>query len=571
MSAEHSTYSDLIDRISEFVVDGEANGLTDANWTEFERLLRDNDDACLAYVEFMGVSVALRQVVDAMPAEDPPGYISFDGDDGRPNMIRPFFCTTDVLQPIRGYFAPSWPMAYLIAVILMASGLGIFANIYISSPDRLAGRSPTRESSDPKTASSLPANDFVGRVTDASDCVLNNSAQDRSTLRTAAVGAPVSLGDRFSIQSGLMEITYETGAKVILQGPVTYDIVSRNGGYLAVGSVTARLETRGTANAEEVRHRDSDTGDFPNPAFSVRTPTAVVTDLGTEFGVVVSKSGATESHVFRGLVRVQTVSAEGTVEGTPRQLRQGEGIRVERKPGNTPGQSDVATFVSPARNTNFVREIAQSKPVCQWRRLADWRFEAGHFLLDSSGNGHTLVNHGAKQMDGTAMFDGKAFLNTVDSIDLRPYERVRISWRQKAVTLSPCQVVWEHSSDFNYTHGAIANIIQEGMGQAGIRNDDMTPGGNETIPKYNVDQYATEANKWETWMVAYDRTAYRASVVRVFKNGREMGTAVYLDGFPPKSFVSAPFFIGSRSGFVYPFSGQIDDMTIEGSLKSYNP
>ena len=32
----------------------------------------------------------------------------------------------------------------------------------------------------------------------------------------------VSLGDKFALASGLMEITYDTGAKVILQGPVTY-------------------------------------------------------------------------------------------------------------------------------------------------------------------------------------------------------------------------------------------------------------------------------------------------------------------------------------------------------------
>ena len=30
----------------------------------------------------------------------------------------------------------------------------------------------------------------------------------------------VALGDKFALASGLMEITYDTGAKVILQGPV---------------------------------------------------------------------------------------------------------------------------------------------------------------------------------------------------------------------------------------------------------------------------------------------------------------------------------------------------------------
>ena len=43
----------------------------------------------------------------------------------------------------------------------------------------------------------------------------------------------------------------------------------------------------------------------PYPLFVVRTPTAVITDLGTEFGVEVDKSGVTHSHVFRGKIEVR--------------------------------------------------------------------------------------------------------------------------------------------------------------------------------------------------------------------------------------------------------------------------
>ena len=37
-------------------------------------------------------------------------------------------------------------------------------------------------------------------------------------------GSRVSLGQKCHLASGLMEITYDTGAKVILQGPVTYEV-----------------------------------------------------------------------------------------------------------------------------------------------------------------------------------------------------------------------------------------------------------------------------------------------------------------------------------------------------------
>ena len=58
----------------------------------------------------------------------------------------------------------------------------------------------------------------------------------------------VSLGQRFDLASGLMEITYDIGAKVILQGPVTYS-VEANGGYLAVGKLTGKLEKKNEPEA----------------------------------------------------------------------------------------------------------------------------------------------------------------------------------------------------------------------------------------------------------------------------------------------------------------------------------
>ena len=40
----------------------------------------------------------------------------------------------------------------------------------------------------------------------------------------------VPLGRKYELASGLMEITYDTGAKVILQGPVTYEVESNEAG-----------------------------------------------------------------------------------------------------------------------------------------------------------------------------------------------------------------------------------------------------------------------------------------------------------------------------------------------------
>ena len=56
-----------------------------------------------------------------------------------------------------------------------------------------------------------------GRITGMVDCKWAGSS-----VRTLAVRS--FLGRKFALASGLMEITYDTGAKVILQGPVTYEV-----------------------------------------------------------------------------------------------------------------------------------------------------------------------------------------------------------------------------------------------------------------------------------------------------------------------------------------------------------
>ena len=49
-----------------------------------------------------------------------------------------------------------------------------------------------------------------------------------------------------------MEITYDTGARVILQGPVTYEVESKDGGFLSLGKLTARLEKRAEGKESRV-------------------------------------------------------------------------------------------------------------------------------------------------------------------------------------------------------------------------------------------------------------------------------------------------------------------------------
>jgi hypothetical protein len=158
------------------------------------------------------------------------------------------------------------------------------------------------------------------------------------------------LGDRIALKSGLLEIAYDTGAKVILQGPVTYDVESPAGGYLSIGKLTARLDSHSeiSNSKSQISNHQSE---IINHKFAVRTPTAVVTDLGTEFGVEVDASGTTRSHVFRGSVRVERRSADGTGAGVGQVLYENQSVRVARD-----GAHEIAV-VPVGGSSGFVREL----------------------------------------------------------------------------------------------------------------------------------------------------------------------------------------------------------------------
>jgi hypothetical protein len=148
------------------------------------------------------------------------------------------------------------------------------------------------------------------------------------------------LGDRLALRSGLLEITYDTGAKVILQGPVTYEVESPAGGYLSVGRLTATLEKKPEVRGQrsESANQQSEIGNRKSPdlcpltsdLFAIRTPTALVTDLGTEFGVEVDRKGETTSHVFRGTIKVELLGGDAKRGNRVAILRENESIRTEK-------------------------------------------------------------------------------------------------------------------------------------------------------------------------------------------------------------------------------------------------
>jgi len=261
-------------------------------------------------------------------------------------------------RPSPLYIAHPFLFSNLFALLIMA--IGIFgAWIYqIDVPQQIAHSArPASSGADKKLDDPKNRIEFVGHITGMFD--VHWADLQTSTI----VRANVPLGRKYALASGLMEITYDTGATVILQGPCTYQVDSRDGGYLAAGKLTARLEKKGLEKvasgrelvasgqwlvASEADEKSQNpeipkSPDFnpqsqitksqilnpsssPAPVFAVRTPTVTVTDLGTEFTVYVKPDQSSEVSVIRGSVETARDSRTG---GNPvcERLVAGESIR----------------------------------------------------------------------------------------------------------------------------------------------------------------------------------------------------------------------------------------------------
>ncbi len=416
-----------LDRLLDRVLDG-LHTAEDA--TRLNQILRADADACRHYVSYLqlhgrlcwgerGLGTSqLRGLGTSVPSEagsgegsgfgvqevaksevpnqeilDPSSFTRHPSDapDSEP-LIPPIIIDTSPALP-SSVFSSSlggWLLSYGIATVLMAAAV-LGAWVYtVSHDNQLAGADNSRELRAPGNAGlgtvspRLEEPESVGRITGIADCRWANP----ETAPEAA--APVPLARKYELVSGLLEITYDTGAKVILQGPCTYEIESATGGFLSLGKLTARVE-----NA--VPQSPNPKSQILNPKFVVRTPTAVVTDLGTEFGVEVTREGDTDTQVFQGNIRVVT-GAGGDGVTADRVCHEGEAVRVDRKRTGirtiTPEQNAAGRFVRAVPPPQAVRDsqayaglVLSLNPAVYYRMERPGAGQDRYVVFDSAAGG----------------------------------------------------------------------------------------------------------------------------------------------------------------------------------------
>ncbi|MEM9351706.1 MAG: hypothetical protein AAGA92_01720 [Planctomycetota bacterium] len=170
-----------------------------------------------------------------------------------------------------------------------------------------------------------------------------------------ALESGVRGGQTLELAEGELELTYDSGVRLRLIGPVEY-LVRPAGGELRNGGLVAFVPEAGHG-------------------FTVETPNGKVVDLGTEFGVLVDDFGVSEVSVFSG--KVEAYPTTSVADGPGRfELTKGDSLQWTR--GTLQSRSaDARRFLPTAAARRLVGNGESEAVASDFRNNAshevDWR------------------------------------------------------------------------------------------------------------------------------------------------------------------------------------------------------
>jgi FecR protein len=195
----------------------------------------------------------------------------------------------------------------------------------------------------------------VAWLVNAQNCQWEEDTEPAGAMRTGTI---------LRVERGLAEIHFRSGARVVLEGPASLELLSANSARLLRGKLSARV---------------------PEPAigFEVLSPQGKVVDLGTEFGVSVDDNGATDVRVFAGKVKA-------SAGGDPVSLTANQSARLD----------GAGVTLQPDGANGFVRAIVPPPVIVPRVLTIDFRSPVtgtlGDFLSNGTGLTHRLPGTGGK-------------------------------------------------------------------------------------------------------------------------------------------------------------------------------
>lgn len=240
--------------------------LTDTEFNAFDRLLADNRDAAAAYVECLQLhtdlyflaherrsSSACEKILVELAAKPGAGEV-------------PVTWWGGAWQ----FFSRPTPLSIAVALLIVGSMVTALAMV----------TAPLYRSHSEKAAANRQSTTIVAEIT------ATQHAQWADGQIGGHRGASLVAGHRLSLLAGVVEVTYRDGVTVVLAGPSEFVVGELGSGRLDAGRLVATVPEQAIG-------------------FQVETTAATITDLSTQFGVVVGGQGAVSVHVIEGRVRAQ--------------------------------------------------------------------------------------------------------------------------------------------------------------------------------------------------------------------------------------------------------------------------
>jgi ferric-dicitrate binding protein FerR (iron transport regulator) len=381
------------------VVDG---SLTDAQKARLATWLRESEAVRRHYVRLLGQSASLHSYAAEMMNEAPD----------RPRQSR-------VIS-----FA-AWAFA---AVAAAACLLLLFR----SSPPAVITPPATIKRSD----------DVVATVTAVKD------AQWSEDAMALEPGALLRKGQRLELRAGFAELTFDSGARVVLEGDASLDVRSAWDAVLRRGALKASVPPEAIG-------------------FRVSNSAVDVVDLGTEFTMIADGSGAADVLVLKGEVEA---SPSATDEDQTVLLREKDARRFDASGVSPVSDTDqkFSRFKQPLALDRFAPKLGYVHWSFDERSGDEAKADVAGFAVKTADArakifdaSDALVAHGDGTRGGALHFDGHLFAKAhVDGIsgsaprtvafwvkvpaDAQPTDTWMVAWgtRLKKLGNRPVQISW---------------------------------------------------------------------------------------------------------------------------------
>jgi len=285
--------------------------------TWFEDILCSDPEAQNVYIDYMAMhaslhaeGASLQQAIEESVNEDSGAELASQREQAGER-----FGVGRISSLFSSFRANSFLLAASLVGIALLSSLLTYGIVSFSSATiQVASNSGDAETSNQEA---------VATITGTHNCLWGGSAE------LLGYGSGLTVGQKLELRQGLAELTFENGATVLLESPATFIVSAAHEANLQEGRLAVVVPQK-------------------SRSFRIHTRSLNVFDVGTEFGLYAKQSGATEVHVFNGLVKADVLDMSG------HPLR-----RLELGASEAASVNAVSTTVYefPANEAAFVRNI----------------------------------------------------------------------------------------------------------------------------------------------------------------------------------------------------------------------